>query len=747
MLLKKFFLTGMAVLLSVSFILTGCQPEADDDDGGGGPADKSGSAAIPNDNVTIGGDVVEWDTSAKDADSFANAKEGSAMFSVSGGTTDLKLPPGATLRAVVTTGELENEAAFNGATVGGNVVGVYASAADFGAMEFAEGEYYVYLRVTSENGNTVKWYKITVEVTALSDDATLKQVETVVKGVEVGVFNTTVDGTFVAPFTAEVTIGYAAAGDTDGDPATTFVPNHAGARVTKKVKVAESAAAGYPDTAFESDPAYNDEVITDGDVFIVKVTAENGTVKWSRITVEVTPASSVATLASATVKGYPVTGIGAEGTIESPTALTVTIGAGASGTTAFVPTDTANNAVARAVLVASDTALPANDAEFEAINEYTNGAIVDNDVFLIRVTAENGTKGWYKITVTVTTDITYVVTANGGAHASTTALTLAFNDAVTGLTAAEIAIGGDGAATVSAAPTAVVGTDNKTWTVPVTVTEAGAITVTITHTNVSDGGKVVVATAVDSTNPLIKVAVIAAADLAGAIDGKYDTALPADGSAVTPAAFVEVVTGSVLAEATVAVAGYEDGAGGSANVFDAGDTQAITIVLTAAAGYTFTGATITNAAVVEAVLDLAHVTVAVDSTAVVSGASGETLTASATYTKPLPPGSLVVRVEDGYDAILDIGVSTGFATVTSDDNGIVTFTPVSGYTGIKWYLFNGVGTTEAVSNTYDFSTDSIENRPYTLTVTAVKGGHLFSQTVTFTVGAESGEEPAEEPAE
>jgi hypothetical protein len=110
-------------------------------------------------------------------------------------------------------------------------------------------------------------------------------------------------------------------------------------------------------------------------------------------------------------------------------------------------------------------------------------------------------------------------------------------------------------------------------------------------------------------------------------------------------------------------------------------------------------------------------------------------------TSPRTPGSVVVTVvtvEDGYDAILDIDVSTGIATVTPDENGIVTFTPVSGYTGIKWYLFNGVGTTEAVSNTYPFNTASIENRPYTLTVTAEKGRHLFSQTVTFTVG-----EPAE----
>jgi hypothetical protein len=51
MLLKKFLLTGMAVLLSVSFILTGCP--TDSDDGGGGPADNTGTIAARDFTVSV----------------------------------------------------------------------------------------------------------------------------------------------------------------------------------------------------------------------------------------------------------------------------------------------------------------------------------------------------------------------------------------------------------------------------------------------------------------------------------------------------------------------------------------------------------------------------------------------------------------------------------------------------------------------------------------------------------------------
>jgi hypothetical protein len=108
----------------------------------------------------------------------------------------------------------------------------------------------------------------------------------------------------------------------------------------------------------------------------------------------------------------------------------------------------------------------------------------------------------------------------------------------------------------------------------------------------------------------------------------------------TPPNGTEVTNGSaspgntdIIASMNVALAeGSKDQ--GTADVFDAGDTQAITITLTAAAGYTFTGTDITAVDAVRSVLDAeVFPDVALSAQAIITN-NGDTLVVTATYTEP-----------------------------------------------------------------------------------------------------------------
>jgi hypothetical protein len=462
MLLKKFLLTGMAVLLSVSFILTGCPTDSGDGDSVNKDENPpSNDAVITTDAVKIkGGAVTGW-TAADAGATYDLAKAGGvSIVAGASGASDFQLPDGATVAVYVLDAEAEGADDFATPTA--------TSAAAFdGAFAPSAGETkYVYLKVTAQDTTTVKWYKITVTVTEKSTDATL---------------------------------------------------------------------------------------------------------------------------ASATVKGEDVTGIGAGGTFADPAELAVTIAKTAAdstgATTTFAPTD--GKAVAKPVLAANAAGLPATETAFEAAAAYADRAIANGNVFLIRVTAEDGTtKLWYKVTVTV--NITYTVTADGGPRASTTELEFAFDDAVTGLTADEI--------TITPAANVTKGTltgSGQTWTLGVTVNTAGPVTVAIAHTNAGEGGKTVAAT--PSTVTLIKLAVITAGDLAAGITTKYNER-PV-GTVVAKS--LTITTNPAIASGTVSAepGKFADPAKG----WSVGDTQEFAITLEPKDGYTFVGG-LSAADIAEAVL-------------------------------------------------------------------------------------------------------------------------------------------------
>ena len=146
-----------------------------------------------------------------------------------------------------------------------------------------------FVKVTAEDGTTVKWYKITVTVLAVSTDATLDQTDTLIKGVAATSYGSQA-GAFDTPVEAAVSLTSTQASATTG---TAFTATDDEAAV-KAVKVASAAAGTYTETAFNSASPYNDDAITTGDVFFVKVTAEDGTtVKWYKITVTVSPVYTV----------------------------------------------------------------------------------------------------------------------------------------------------------------------------------------------------------------------------------------------------------------------------------------------------------------------------------------------------------------------------------------------------------------------------------------------------------------------
>jgi hypothetical protein len=144
---KKFFLLGVAVLLSASLFFLGCPT----DDGTDDPV-KSDNASVTEASVTVKGKAVTWATGKTGAD-FASAVEGSVTLDVDGAAVfAYAKPEGATAKAVLSTTELADEAAFNGKDA-------------FADGAISGGTSYLYLKVTAEDEKTVKWYKITVTVT------------------------------------------------------------------------------------------------------------------------------------------------------------------------------------------------------------------------------------------------------------------------------------------------------------------------------------------------------------------------------------------------------------------------------------------------------------------------------------------------------------------------------------------------------------------------------------------------------
>jgi len=306
----------------------------------------------------------------------------------------------------------------------------------------------IWLLVTAEDATTKLYYKITA--TAASSDATLKASSTV-KGQTVTSLGTP-NATLGSETAGAVTITATQAADVTnaGSFITLFDKTDTGATVTKVVKYATS---GNPTATFASDIVFDPTAtITTADFFIVRVTAAYATVLYYKVVVTVTPApSSDASIEAGTLGGMTLTDLPGEGVgnIGSSAYISVVV---AAGSRALELTKGNANSVIEWVLVhrTNDVApspQPANDAAYTGT--YTSGStnitVAVGDAIWLLVTAEDGTKRYYWIDVTVAaTPVAFsTLTANGASGTvSTTVLTLTFGVDPTTLAVGNIAVTG-----------------------------------------------------------------------------------------------------------------------------------------------------------------------------------------------------------------------------------------------------------------------------------------------------------------
>jgi uncharacterized repeat protein (TIGR02543 family) len=160
-------------------------------------------------------------------------------------------------------------------TVNGTAV---TSGSASGSISLNVGSNTITVVVTAQDGSTTKTY--TVTVTRLSNDATLSNTS-VIKGQAptLGTPSSTLGNE--TPGTLTLTTAQAT-----GGVATTFVLNESSATISKIVKF----ATGSQVSTFDSASSFTNgstAQITTGDFFIIKVTAADGTINYSRVDVTV----------------------------------------------------------------------------------------------------------------------------------------------------------------------------------------------------------------------------------------------------------------------------------------------------------------------------------------------------------------------------------------------------------------------------------------------------------------------------
>ena len=257
----------------------------------------------------------------------------------------------------------------------------------------ANGDFFI-IKVNAADGSTVNYYR--VNVTVNSDVATLSGATIKGQTPTLGTPNAVLASATAGAIT--LTTAQAA-----GAAPTTFTKTDAGATITKIVKYATGAST----TNFETDAAFSDGATTtvaNGDFFIIKVTAADATVRFSRVNVTVN--SNVATLSGASIKGLTPTLGTPNATLGSETAGTIALttaqATGAAATT-FTKTD-AGATVSRIVKYAA----AASAADFETDAAFSDGAttaVANGDFFIIKVTAADATVNYYRINITVNSDV------------------------------------------------------------------------------------------------------------------------------------------------------------------------------------------------------------------------------------------------------------------------------------------------------------------------------------------------------
>jgi hypothetical protein len=165
MAIKKFFV-GLTVLLSVSLFVLGCPAEPDDE------VVRSSNATIALDAVmTIRGVTVNWDNPAKTGATIEAVIEGTVLVPVGATASEdaFPAPEGSAVTAVLDSGTLADADAFGTAAADDTKL-VTDNLKFLGDGGLTAGTKYLYIRVTSEDGSAVRWYKITITIAAVASN-------------------------------------------------------------------------------------------------------------------------------------------------------------------------------------------------------------------------------------------------------------------------------------------------------------------------------------------------------------------------------------------------------------------------------------------------------------------------------------------------------------------------------------------------------------------------------------------------
>ncbi|HZZ98786.1 MAG TPA: InlB B-repeat-containing protein [Candidatus Saccharimonadia bacterium] len=306
----------------------------------------------------------------------------------------------AAIFAPITTNATVTAYADNG-TGGGSYASVAAN------YDFSGSNNTLWIKVVSQDTTVTTYYKLSVTVAgALSTDATLNRAASTVKGETPSTLGTA-NATLASAVAGAVTISYAESQDTSntGSFITLFTPTNGGA-TTKVVKY----ASGDGTANFATVTAYANQMITDQDFFIVRVTAQDGTtILFYKVIVTVTPPplSSDATLnaTTTTIKGVTTSALGTpNSTLSSASGgsviLTSAQAADTSNTGSFITLFSPTN-VGASIPQIVKYANGASTTNFLTDTTYANGAISNNDFFIVEVDAADGTVSYYKIVATV----------------------------------------------------------------------------------------------------------------------------------------------------------------------------------------------------------------------------------------------------------------------------------------------------------------------------------------------------------
>jgi uncharacterized repeat protein (TIGR02543 family) len=299
-------------------------------------------------------------------------------------TTFTKTDAGATISRIVKyatgsdTSNFESDAAF----------------ANDATTTVSTGDFFI-VKVTAANA-TVRYYRINITVN--SNVATLPGMSVKGQTSTLGTPNATLGSE--TPGAITLTTAQAA-----GAVATTFTKTDAGS-ITKIVKYSSGSTADVTNFDAATDlTSGTTTTVANGDYFIVKVNAADGsTVNYYRINVTVN--SDVATLSGANIKGQTSTLGTPNAVLGSAVAGAITLTtAQATGTdtTTFTKTD-AGATITRIVKYTTGASTSNFESDAAFVNDATT-TVANNDFFIVKVTAADATVRFYRVNVTVNSNV------------------------------------------------------------------------------------------------------------------------------------------------------------------------------------------------------------------------------------------------------------------------------------------------------------------------------------------------------